>query len=49
MQNINIRGTNKTVIITPNVLAKTIEAFGCNSIIGMELEEQGGIDTSNSH
>ena len=46
---VNIRGTLKTLITTPNVIKKSIEAFNCTSLIGMELEDQGGSDTSGSH
>lgn len=48
-EDIEIRGTVKTVIKTPNVMEKAVEAFGCSTIRGIELEEYGGEGTAGSH
>ena len=49
IQTISIRGTNKTYLITPNVAIMSQQAFGCNSLIGMELEDQGGNGIAGNH
>ena len=38
---VNVRGVNKTVLVTPTILAKAREAFDCETIEGIELEESG--------
>ena len=43
---VNVRGVDKTLIASPNVLQKAKEAFGCDSIEGIEFEEYG---SSGSH
>ena len=40
-QTVTVRGTTKTYLITPNVVAMSRAAFGCSTLIGMELEDQG--------
>lgn len=44
---VTLRGASKTLLITPNVLAKVQE--NCGSAEGAELEDQGGSSTSLSH
>ena len=46
IQNVTIRGANKRYLATPNVMNKSREAFGCSSLIGMELEDIGQNNTS---
>lgn len=46
---VSIRGATKTLIVTPNVVAKAREAFGCGTLEGIELEEYGGSGTAGSH
>jgi hypothetical protein len=43
------RGNSVTKMITPNVLAAVRQHFGCDELNGLELEQQGGPGTSNSH
>ena len=39
--NTTIRGVSTNLVITPHVMEKTREAFGCNSVTGMELDNPG--------
>ena len=43
------RGKKVKQIILPNVVATAREYFGCSSITGVELEDEGGSGTSGSH
>ena len=44
-----IRGATKILLVTPNIVAKAREAFGCSTLEGIELEEFGGSGTAGSH
>ena len=44
-----IRGKTRTLIITPKVVERARKFFNCNSIDGLELEDQGGTGSSMSH
>ena len=44
-----IDGIEVTYINSPNVLDKAKQHFNCNSLIGIPLEDQGGIGSSGSH
>jgi hypothetical protein len=44
-----IRGEERNVIITPKVLEVARKYFNCSNIIGVELEDQGGPGSENSH
>ena len=44
-----IRGVPRNVIITPKVLEVARKYYNCPSIIGVELEDQGGNGSANSH
>ena len=44
-----IRGKTRTLIITPKVVERARKYFNCNSIDGLELEDQGGTGSSMSH
>lgn len=46
---LTVRGTEKTFLVTPSVLAMAQEAFDCYSIQGLELEDAGGSGTAGSH
>lgn len=48
-EKITVRGASKTIIKTPNVVAKAREAFECETLLGVELEDQGGSGTAGSH
>jgi len=43
------RGQQTTLIKTPKVLEVSKEHFGCNTIEGMELENQGGSGSLGAH
>lgn len=43
---VNIRGKDKFMIVTPNVVVKAREAFGCSTMEGVELEEYNQIGVS---
>jgi len=49
VQNITINNVSKHMIITPKVKAQAQNHFGCNSLQGVELEDQGGEGTAGSH
>ena len=49
MKNTTVNGINKKIIITPKVVENAKKHFGCDSLIGVELEDQGGEGTSGSH
>lgn len=49
VETIEIRGTKKMILKTPNVLEKAREFFACESLKGVELEEYGGEETAGSH
>lgn len=42
-------GRNVTTVITPKVTAAVQRHFGCSSIQGAELEDDGGSGTAGSH
>jgi hypothetical protein len=44
-----INGLSRKMIITPKVVETAQRHFGCNNITGVELENQGGQGTENSH
>ena len=44
-----IRGKTRTLIKTPKVVERARKYFNCNSIEGLELEDQGGPGSSMSH
>ena len=45
----NIRGIERTIIKTPKVLEVARKYFNCESIQGIELEDQGGMGSALSH
>ena len=45
----NIRGIQRTIIKTPKVLEVARKYFNCESIQGIELEDQGGTGSALSH
>ena len=46
-KSVTMRGSSKTLLVTPNVLTKVREL--CATLEGAELEDQGGSGTSGSH
>lgn len=40
-KNVTVRGTTKTLVVTPTVLEKAKIAFACDTLEGLELEEYG--------
>ena len=44
-----IRGKERSLIITPKVVEHAKKYFNCSSIEGVELEDQGGTGSSGSH
>ncbi len=44
-----LRGKLVTLVILPKVVATVREYYGCASMEGMELEDEGGIGTAGSH
>ena len=44
-----IRGIQRTLIKTPKVVERARKYFNCDSLEGLELEDQGGTGTSISH
>ena len=44
-----VNGDSRKKLITPRVVAAAREHFGCNTIDGMEIENQGGEGTAASH
>ena len=48
-QIVEVRGVNKTVLSTPEVLSKAKEFFKCDTIVGLELEDGGSAGTVGSH
>jgi len=44
-----INGVEKTLIISPKVLATAKSHYGCSKMIGVELESQGGVGTMSAH
>lgn len=49
MRNATINGLERSFIITPKVMEVAKKYFNCSNIIGVELENQGGIGTAMSH
>jgi hypothetical protein len=43
------RGTTSKIIVTPTVVEKAREIYGCTTLEGLELEQQGGAGTEGSH
>ena len=46
---VTVRGVEKSVLLTPNLLEKAKKAFNCSTIEGVELEDAGGSGTAGSH
>jgi hypothetical protein len=46
---VNVNGLDRNMIITPKVVEAARRHYGCDSITGVELENQGGQGTANSH
>ena len=44
-----IRGVERTLIKTPKVVERSKKYFNCDSLEGLELEDQGGQGSSISH
>ena len=44
-----IRGVNRTLISTPKVVDRAKKYFNCNTLEGLELEDQGGDGSTISH
>lgn len=44
-----IRGFSTTVLKSPNVLATARKYYNCNTLTGMQLENQGGAGSLGSH
>jgi hypothetical protein len=44
-----INGKTRTLLKSPKVLEKARKHFGCNTLNGIELEDQGGSGTAGSH
>ncbi len=40
-ENVFLRGSNRSLIKTPNVLKAAREHFGCENITGVEIENEG--------
>jgi hypothetical protein len=49
IKNKKIRGIERTIMITPKVVEHAKKYFNCDSIEGVELEDQGGTGSSGSH
>ena len=49
MTTITIRGKSTLAITTPKVLEKARAFFNCSTLVGLELEDQGGSGTAKSH
>jgi leishmanolysin len=45
----NINGVDRTLVTTPKVVAAARKHFGCSTLAGVELENQGGDGTEGSH
>ena len=43
------RGKNVTMVVTSEVIQKSREYYGCSTMEGLELEDQGGTGTALSH
>jgi leishmanolysin len=43
------RGKDVTILKLPTVVSKARAAFGCSTLEGLELEDQGGVGTEGSH
>lgn len=44
-----VNGVNRTMIITPKVVAAAKKHFNCSEVTGVELEDLGGAGTAGSH
>jgi hypothetical protein len=44
-----VNGVSRNLLSTPKVVAAAKKHFGCNSLTGVELENQGGAGTAGSH
>ena len=49
LKKMEIRGKQRTLIISSKVIGKAKQFFNCNSLVGLELEDQGGPGSSISH
>ncbi len=49
VENTTIRGFNTTIIKTPKLVEVARKHFGCPTIKGVELENQGGTSSLGSH
>jgi leishmanolysin len=43
------RGKDVTILKLPTVVSKARAAFGCSTLEGLELEDQGGVGTAGTH
>lgn len=46
---VTLRGKTVKLVTTPEVVKTAREHFGCDSLEGLELEDQGGSGTAGSH
>jgi len=49
IKNVIVNDLPKKMIVTPKVVNAARKHFGCNNLEGVELEDQGGEGTKNSH
>lgn len=49
VKDVTINDKSTKIIITPKVIEAAKKHFGCNSLEGVELEDQGGVGTAGSH
>lgn len=45
----SLRGKSVKIVTTPEVVKTARDYFGCSSLEGLELEDQGGSGTAGSH
>jgi leishmanolysin-like peptidase len=48
-ENVTINNMPRTRIITPKVVAAARKHFNCDSLTGVDLEDQGGVGTAGAH
>eukprot|EP00331_Platyophrya_macrostoma_P032440 CAMPEP_0176459264 /NCGR_PEP_ID=MMETSP0127-20121128/33149_1 /TAXON_ID=938130 /ORGANISM="Platyophrya macrostoma, Strain WH" /LENGTH=80 /DNA_ID=CAMNT_0017850119 /DNA_START=56 /DNA_END=295 /DNA_ORIENTATION=+ len=49
VQNVKMRGVETQIIVLPKLVEYAREYFACDSLMGIELENQGGEGTIGSH
>jgi len=49
VKNTTVNGVQKQMIVTPKVVSLAQKHFACNSLQGVEIEDQGGSGTAGSH